>query len=120
MNEQEQKVLAIIKSRLGIDDDDVLIGSYITEIGNRIKHYCQRNDIPESLNWVWASMVIDALRVDQPDKYGVADDGYSLKIGDTTTGPAKGDGVTATNKKSIDDIVLNYKADLHRWRKLRW
>lgn len=124
MTEQEQEVLDIIVARLGDKYDvsqNALIETYIKEIGRRILHYCQRSDIPEGLNWVWASMVMDALQVEQPDQFGGGDaDGMTVKIGDTSVGPAKVSGVTTTSKKSIDDIVLNYKADLHRFRKLRW
>ncbi|RLZ14860.1 hypothetical protein EA137_20135 [Proteus mirabilis] len=66
-------------------------------------------------------MAIDALRIDQPKKFGKGLGGKNIKIGDTSISPASSGGnVTATSKKAIDEIVLNYQADLHRWRKLRW
>lgn len=117
---QIEEVLEIIKLRTEIDDKDALIESYIEEIGRRILHYCQRRDIPKALHWVWASMVIDALRVEQPEDFGVDDGVMSVKIGDTTVGPATSDEVTILNKSVIEELVLNYKADLHRYRKLSW
>lgn len=121
---QEQDVLNIVKLRTGVEDQDMLILSYVAEIKWRILNYCQRRDIPEDLINVWASMVIDALRVDQPDHFGDGEDvsGMNIKIGDTSVSPAAGSGkeVTATSKAAIDQIVLNYKVDLRRYRKLRW
>lgn len=117
-------VLSIVIARLRLDDSlDALISSYIDEIGQRIKHYCNIRTIPKELNFVWASMVIDVLKVEQSSVDEIADtidDGQNIKIGDTSVSPAKSDGVTSTSKKSIEDIVLNYKADLNHYRKLRW
>lgn len=124
MTDQEQDVLNTIKERLGIADDtqDTLITSYLMEIEWRIKHYCQRSDIPKSMNWVWASMVIDALRIENPSVIpaGVGGAVAGVKIGDTSIGGGGGSGVTAASKGVIDRIVLNYMADLHRWRKMKW
>jgi len=117
---QINEVLHIIKTRIETDDKDALIETYTREIGQRILHYCQRRDIPKALHWVWASMVIDALKVEQSDYFGGDIDGVNIKIGDTSVGPANASGVTATNKDAIEDVVLNYKADLHRYRKMRW
>lgn len=122
--EQEAKVLEIVKSRLKITDDtdDTSINSYITEIGWRILNICNRSDIPEALIYVWASMVIDVLRIEQPQKYGgdANSSGLSIKIGDTSVAPASKSGLTATSKSVIDQVVFDYRADLYRWRKLKW
>ncbi|MGG4344928.1 DNA-packaging protein [Paenibacillus lautus] len=126
LQEQEAEVLNIIKSRWEIMDDtkDKFIYSYIQEIGRRILHYCQRKDIPEDLNWVWASMVMDALKVEMPKQFGGGDSaaGFNIKIGDTSIAPASSSktGLTSTSKSVIDQVVLNYLVDLRRWRKMRW
>lgn len=121
--EQEAEVLGIVKTRLKITDDtdDTSINSYIIEIGWRILNVCNRKDIPEALIYVWASMVIDALRIEQPQKFGTDDsNGLNIKIGDTSVGPASKSGVTATSKSVIDQVVFDYRADLYRWRKMKW
>ncbi|MBB6632766.1 DNA-packaging protein [Cohnella thailandensis] len=120
------EVRETVKARFRIanNDLDTLIDSYVREIGRRIRHYCNIIDIPDDLSDVWASMVMDALRVEQSDVPGIAENvpnNMSVKIGDTSTAPAGSSGeITATNKSVIDAIVLNYKADLHAHRKLRW
>lgn len=120
----KSEALAIVKLRLGFDDaQDNLINSYIDEIGERIKHYCNISEIPEALNHTWASMTIDALRVEQPNLEGIEEtsaDGESIKIGDTSVSPASVQGVTNASKSVIDQVVLNYRVDLYRYRKLRW
>ncbi|WP_143801932.1 phage head-tail connector protein [Paenibacillus thiaminolyticus] len=120
-----EDIWPIVKSRLGLSDDahKELIGTYIDEIGNRIKHYCNISSIPEALKFVWASMVIDVCRVelahiDEIDD--TSDRGESIKVGDTSSAPASSSGVTNTSKTIIDSVALNYRLDLNRYRKLRW
>ncbi|RAP29151.1 hypothetical protein C2W64_04098 [Brevibacillus laterosporus] len=68
-------------------------------------------------------MVIDALRIDQATLNEVAATtagSESIKIGDTSISPGKSDGVTSTSKEVIESVVLNYRVDLNRYRKLVW
>lgn len=122
----QRTVLDIIKLRLQLTDNtyDALLLSYVREIGRRIMHFCNISEIPDDLSDVWASMVIDAARVELPtvdeinDTAGGAD---NIKIGDTSTSPASGaSGLSNTAKSVIDKVVLNYRIDLLRYRKLRW
>ena len=120
----EADVLAIVKLRLGFDGQwDELIGSYVSEIGDRIRHYCNISDIPTALERVWASMAIDLLRIEQPKLPEIEEssgEAESITIGDTSTAPAQAKGVTNVSKSIIDELVLNYRADLNRYRRLRW
>ncbi|MTI56152.1 DNA-packaging protein [Geosporobacter ferrireducens] len=114
----------IVKLRLGLQDDTLqpLIDTYIEEIENRILHYCKIRSVPFALKFTWASMVIDAVRVDLPNIAEISDTvggGENIKIGDTSVSPANS-GVSNVSKASIDEVVLNYKVDLNRYRKLRW
>jgi hypothetical protein len=117
-------VLAKVKLRLGMDDShDALIDSYVQEIGRRILHYTNLTEIPAELEYTWASMVIDALRIEQPSLPGLTEmtgGGEEIRVGDTSTAPAKPAGLTNTAKSAIDAVVLNYRLDLNRYRKLRW
>ena len=118
-----REVLATVKLRLGLDDShDALIDSYVQEIGQRILHYTNLTEIPAALEHTWVSMVIDALRIEQPNLPGIAETsgGESIKIGDTSVSPASGSGLTNASKSVIDRVVLNYRVDLNRYRKLRW
>lgn len=81
------------------------------------------NRIPRELHFVWASMVIDVLKIEQSHIDEIAetiDDGQSVQIGDTSVSPAKSSGVTSTSKKVVEEVVLNYRTDLNAYRKLRW
>lgn len=121
----QSKVLAHVKLRLHLGGDlDELIESYVDEIGDRIRHYCNIDEIPQALEKTWASMVIDAARIDLPNIAEIADTvggAESVKVGDTQVTPARGSGeVSNTSKEVIDKVVLNYRIDLNRYRKLRW
>jgi len=120
----ESNVLAAIKLRLGLGDErDALIDSYVQEIGQRILHYTNLSEIPAELEPVWVSMTIDALRIEQPNLPGIAETsgaGEEIRVGDTSTTPARPAGLTNTGKSAIDAVVLNYRVDLNRYRKLRW
>lgn len=119
-------ILTIVKARLGLDDSkDELINSYIFELENRILHYCNVDTVPDGLKYTWASMVIDVLRIDQPNDSEIADTvggAESVKIGDTQVTPARSTGgdISNTSKSVIDSVALNYRIDLNRYRKLRW
>ncbi|MGG1597618.1 phage head-tail connector protein [Paenibacillus naphthalenovorans] len=122
---QEERVLQIVKQRLGLGDDtqDDLIGSYVTEIGRRILHYCNLVKVPDEVQYTWAAMTIDALRIEQPNLPGIVETsaaGEQIKVGDTSTAPARPAGLTNATKSVIDAVVMNYRVDLNRYRKLRW
>lgn len=121
----QKKVLEIIKQRLQLTDTthDALLISYIREIGRRILHFCNITEIPDDLSDVWASMVMDAVRVELPnvdeinESAGGAD---NVKIGDTSVAPVSSSGLSNTAKIVIDTVVLNYRHDLVSYRRMRW
>lgn len=125
---QEEQVLQIAKLRLGLADDknDALVSSYIAEIGQRIRHYCNITTVPDALLYVWASMVVDAVHVDLPNVDEIADSvgggGTNIKVGDTSVsgGSGSGGGLANTAKSVIDKVVFDYRLDLHRYRRLVW
>lgn len=127
-DEQIAQVLQTVKLRLRLTDSthDALITSYVTEIGWRIKHYCNISTIPDDLIFIWASMTTDAVRVDLPNVDEIADsvggDGGNIKVGDTSVsgGGGTGGGLSNTAKSAIDNVVFNYRMDLHHYRRMRW
>lgn len=120
------EVKSIIKLRLQISDDklDALIDSYIRELGRRIQHFCSIEEVPDMLTDTWASMTMDALRVEIPNVDAInesAGGADNVKIGDTSVSPvSSSSGLSNTTKSVIDSVVLNYRIDLVRYRKLRW
>lgn len=124
MTEKENRVLELVKLRLGLQDEALtpLISSYIPEVGWRIKNYCHISDVPEGLVFTWASMVIDVLKSEHSTikEIGKTIDqgGKNIKIGDTSISPASGGGPDA--KSAIDSVVLNYAVDLNRYRRMTW
>lgn len=116
----------IVKMRLGLSDDALqpLISTYIVEIENRIKHYCNIRVLPDTLLHVWASMVVDAVRVDLPNVDEIVDtvggQGGSVNVGDTSSGGSSGSGFSNTTKSAIDKVVFDYRADLRHYRRMTW
>ncbi len=116
-----EQILNIVRTRLNLtNEQDALITSYVQEIGQRILHFCNIDEIPEALYYVWASMVIDVLRIEQPQLFEQDLNTLNVRIGDTQIMPASPKGMTATSKSVIDSIVYNYRTDLNRYRRLRW
>lgn len=123
-------VWPIVKLRLGLADDKLrpTIDTYITELELRIKHYCNISRLPDELLYVWASMVVDAVRVDLPNVEEISDSvggqaGGSIKVGDTSVAGGSGGsggGLSNTSKAVIDQVVFDYRADLHHYRRMRW
>lgn len=115
-------VLELIKIRLGFTDVslDALLNSYIPEMEQRILNYCNVDAVPDGLKFVWASMVIDVLKVEQstlPQVQTALGNSVEVTVGDTTTKTKPG---SAPSKSVIDAVVLNYRVDLNRYRELRW
>lgn len=122
----QSEVLETVKLRLQLTGItlDALINSYVREIGRRIQHFCNVEEIPDMLTDTWASMVMDAVRVELPnvDEINESAGGVdNVKIGDTSITPTgSSSGLSNTAKSMIDEVVLNYRIDLIRYRKLRW
>lgn len=120
-----EDIWPVVKRRLKLLDDSLqeTAMEYIEETENRILHYCGISAVPDGLKFTWASMTVDLLRVELSSVDEIAetsDVGETIKIGDTSVSPAGGKSVTNMSKSVIDEVVLNYKIDLNRYRKLKW
>lgn len=124
-------VLEIVRSKLNnneIADFDIIIA--IEEVAEVIKNYCNITDIPEGLKYTWANMATDLVRYQNAlDNAGHSpqfntDDVSTLKIGDTQIGLGGNESANskllAGHKINLDDIILNYKAQLQRYRRMVW
>ncbi|RXM70852.1 phage head-tail connector protein [Clostridium tetani] len=121
----ENDVLELVKLRLGLKDDklDDVIKNYIYEMKFKILNYCHIKTIPRDLMYLWATMTMDIVRVDQAylDEISntIADNVKSINLGDISVNFGSSNEVTSTSKKSINDIVLNYEKELRSSRKVK-
>lgn len=130
-------VLEIVKARMvedSVPTDDVLIMLSVEEVEQAIKNYCNLDSVPEELKFVWANMTIELIRYHNASVNGDdgnidsinASDVSSLKIGDTTVtlGSGSTSGATAraikSHRPTLDDIVMNNKSHLRKFRRMVW
>lgn len=113
-------VLEIVKAKLPDPKPaDVLLEMDIEEVGQSIKNYCNRTDIPNELRFVHANMVVDFIngnnrRNDPEAQSSVA----AIKEGDVqvTFGAAK----VESHERATEQLLFDYAKQLDKFRKLRW
>ncbi|CAM4017865.1 MULTISPECIES: hypothetical protein [Geobacillus] len=111
-------VLDIVKAKLDNPPSDDRLAMYIEEVGQAIKTFCNRDDIPEELQYVHANMVVDLIRLEQKSAPESEPAVKSIKEGDvqvTFDTPEKSQG-----EKITEAILHSYQAQLYRYRKMRW
>lgn len=131
-----EQILEIVKLRHKSDlMTDVELLSYIEEVGQFICNYCVRPYVPWNLRFTWANMVRDLVVYTEELHRTPADlDGQdldfsdisSVKIGDLTVG--MGDKYRSNQrsrtlqshdlKEALDGMLLNYREDLNRFRRI--
>lgn len=129
-------VLEIVKTKLqpaAPRDEELLL--VIEEIEQTIKNFCNIETVPEALKFVEANMAVDLqnyyLAISNTSGTGDVQDIdvseiNSLRIGDTTIGLGNGSdtNVIAKAKKShvpnLDQIVMNYREQLCKFRRMVW
>ncbi|MEC1716611.1 head-tail connector protein [Schinkia azotoformans] len=113
-------VLEIVKEKLPNSQlTDNALQVYIDEVGQSIKTYCNRSDIPSELTFVHANMVVDLIKGDEK-KAAPGDNQVvtSIKEGDTQVSYG---GMNMTlGETVVEDILHNYKKQLNKFRKMRW
>jgi hypothetical protein len=108
----------------------------IDEVEQKIKSYINRDEVPEELNFTWANMSVDLLKYSYysnltPEKLTSDPDIdpaliSSLKIGDLSiqlgSVSSLDDRVKAlkAHRISLDDLIMNYKDDLNKYRRMVW
>ena len=105
----------------------------IDEIEQEIKNYCGISDVPDALRFTVANMSIDLLEYETEVNKTASSadlenidlaDVSSIKVGDTSVniGESRRDNVRKSrlnsHKSNLDDIVMNYRAQLNRYRRL--
>lgn len=113
-------VIDIVKAKLPepLPSDRLLLMD-IEEVGQSIKTYCNRSDIPAELNFVHANMVIDFItgvnRKSDPEAQSSV---KSVKEGDVqvTFGSAK----VESRERTTEQLLFDYSKQLNKFRKMRW
>jgi hypothetical protein len=108
----------------------------VDEVAQVIKNYCNIDSIPEALKYTWANMAVDAAKyqyastnndTSKLDDISVGDVS-SIKIGDTNISFAnQGQGATTERERAVkshnanlDSLVMNYKDQLNKFRRMVW
>ena len=130
-------VLEIVKLKLkdtGISDEMCILA--VDEVEQVIKNYCSIESVPEELKYTWANMAVDSAKyqfastnndTSKLDDISVGDVS-SIKVGDTNISFAtNGNGATTERERALkshnsnlDNIVMNYKEQLNKFRRMVW
>lgn len=129
-----QELVQIIKSKRKKFDclpyDDIILR--IKEVEQAIKNYCQIPSVPEALKYVWCNMVVDLIMYyvevnttpddvletfDPSDVSSIKVGDTSISLGDKYQNNARSRTLQSHNA-NLDDIVMNYKAQLNQFRRL--
>ncbi|MCX8045505.1 hypothetical protein [Anoxybacillus sp. EFIL] len=111
-------VLDIVKAKLDNPPPDDRLAVYIDEVGQAIKTFCNRDDIPDELRYVHANMVVDFVGLKQKNAPDAEPTVQSIKEGDvqvTFTAHEESQG-----EIEVESIVHSYKSALYKFRKMRW
>ena len=104
----------------------------VSEVEEVIKNYCNIDTIPEALKFTWANMSVDLVRYQHESNISADDvlagidasDVSNLKIGDTQIalqGNNSERGKTLkSHRPNLDQIVMNNKQQLNRFRRMVW
>ena len=127
-------VLEIVQAKLGESDaslSPLSLELAIAEVEQAIKNYCSISSVPDALHFTWANMAVDLLRYELASSEGPNEDEEidvgsvsSIRMGDTTInlGSANGSYGRAINshKVNLDEIVMNHREQLHKFRRMVW
>lgn len=118
------------RTKVVFDENDIQLA--LQEVEQAIKNYCRIPEIPEALKYVWCNMSIDLLLYNHesnttPDDVLEAfdpSDVSTIKVGDTSL--SLGDKyrnnqrsrTLQSHQANLDEIVMNYKAQLNQFRRL--
>ena len=128
-------ILEIVRNKIKdvtITELDIQIA--VDEVEQVIKNYCSIDEVPEALKYTWANMAVDLARFhyESNTSGGNALEGFessdisSVKIGDTQIslqgGSVSGERSKAlkSHRPNLDEIVINNKAQLNKFRRLVW
>ena len=87
-----------------------------------IQNYCRITYIPNELRFVWANMSYDLIKGQYLSGASSSnsipiDEALSMSVGDMSISRGSD---TMSHKVSLDDLLLNYKDQLNKWRRIDW
>lgn len=124
-------IVEIVRSKVKYKDiTNLEIEVAINEVKQTILNYCNLEYMPKELDYTCANMVADLVRYNyissgnSENSENTNADISSLKIGDTnislgTPETAEGN-IVKSHVPNLDEIVLNYKSQLNKFRKMVW
>lgn len=104
----------------------------INEVEEVIKNYCNIDTIPDALKFTWANMSVDLVRYQYESNISADDvlagidasDVSNLKIGDTQIAlqgnNSERSKILKSHRPNLDQIVMNNKQQLNRFRRMVW
>lgn len=104
----------------------------VNEVEEVIKNYCNIDTIPDALKFTWANMAVDLVRYQYESNIGADDvlagidasDVSNLKIGDTQIAlqgnNSERSKILKSHRPNLDQIVMNNKQQLNRFRRMVW
>lgn len=123
------EILSLKTSNACITEPDKLLA--IGEVEQSIKNYCNIDEVPEALNYIWANMALDLVNYNFESNNRAGDtiatdpsDVSSIKVGDTQIQLGGGGGSRAkvlnSHRPNLDQIVMNYQSQLNKFRRMVW
>lgn len=136
----KQLIKDIITAKLGIDTpSESLLNYNIDEIEQTIKNYCNLDYVPKELTYTFVNMVCDLNTYDSqvvqdntPSEDGNEDISISpsgvnsVRVGNTTISFGSGSDTSTRNRAlrshqaNLDQLILDYKSQLNKFRKMVW
>ena len=126
-------ILEIVQAKIkneAITELDIQLA--IGEVEEVIKNYCSIDEVPDALKYTWANMAVDLVKYQYESTvsggnvldFADASDVSNIKIGDTQIALQGGSSDRSRTLKShrpnLDQIVMNNKEQLNRFRRMVW
>lgn len=124
------KIVKQKQKKVTVTDDDIL--ACLKEVEQAIKNYCHIPEVPVALKYTWCNMSVDLLlyqhevnttpndvleAFDPSDVSTIKVGDTSISLGDKYRNNARSRTLQSHNS-NLDDIVLNYRAQLNNFRRL--
>ena len=110
-----QEELKIVKKLLGISggDKDLILRFILQDTEEKIKNYCNLDEVPQELIHTKISMAVDIYRNEQIGNESAPAAVKSISIGDTSTSFG-----TVQDSSRVETLWKDYKKQLNRYRKV--